>query len=145
VQRDVPKKWDRLSIGRSRVVRQLHHVALGARDPERVAAFYRDLLGLPEIARHHQSDGTLRSVWLDLGGPVLMIERTEEPARPVTGVGAGLFLLALALSPSESSACEQALGAVGVPVESRTEHTRYFRDPEGNRVAVSTHPIHRIE
>ena len=123
---------------------RLHHVALGARDVERLATFYRDLLGLPEIARHHQPDGTLRSVWLDLGGPVLMIERTEEPPRPVAGVVAGLFLLALALSPAECAACEQVLGAAGIPVESRTEHTWYFRDPEGNRVAVSTHPIRRI-
>lgn len=123
----------------------LHHVALGALDVERAAAFYRDLLGLPEVVRHHQPDGTLRSVWLDLGGPVLMIERTEEPPRPATGVGAGLFLLALALSPAECAACEQALAAAGVPVESRTAHTRYFRDPEGNRVAVSTHPLRGIQ
>ena len=49
-------------------------------DPGLVAAFYRDLLGLREIARHHEADGSLRSVWLDLGGPVLMVERGGEPA-----------------------------------------------------------------
>lgn len=124
---------------------RLHHVALGARDVDHVAAFYRDLLGLPEVVRQHQPDGTLRSVWLDLGGPVLMIERTEQQARPTAGVGAGLFLLALSLSPSESEACEQTLAAAGVPVESRTVHTRYFRDPEGNRVAVSSYPLDGID
>lgn len=123
----------------------LHHVALGARDVERVATFYRDLLGLPEVVRHHQPDGTLRSVWLDLGGPVLMIERTEEPPRPVAGVGAGLFLLALARTPEECEVCELALAAAGIRVESRTAHTRYFRDPEGNRVAVSAHPLRGIK
>jgi catechol 2,3-dioxygenase-like lactoylglutathione lyase family enzyme len=122
---------------------RLHHAALGARDVERVAAFYRDLLGLPELARHLGHDGSLRSVWLDLGGPVLMIERTEEPLRPVIGVGAGPFLLALALTPAECESCEGALASAGIPVESRTEHTRYFRDPEGNRVAVSFYPVRR--
>ncbi|HWR98923.1 MAG TPA: VOC family protein [Candidatus Methanoperedens sp.] len=127
------------------MVKRLHHIALGARDVERVAAFYRDLLGLPEVARHLAPDGSLRSVWLDLGGPVLMVERTGEPPRPVAGVGVGPFLLALALSPAECEACELTLAAAGVPVESRTEHTRYFRDPEGSRVAVSSYTLRHTE
>ena len=48
--------------------RALHHLALGARDVERVASFYLDLFGLPELARHHDAAGELRSVWLGLGG-----------------------------------------------------------------------------
>ena len=120
---------------------KLHHLALGARDIERIAAFYRDLLGLREVSQHHEPGGRLRSIWLDLGGPVLMIERTEEPARLVQGVGAGPFLLALAAAPSERSVLEKSLGASGFPVDSRTEHTIYLRDPEGNRVAISSYPL----
>ena len=123
---------------------RLHHVALGARDPGGLAAFYRDRLGLRELARHLEPDGSVRSVWLDLGGPVLMIERTGEPARHVAGVGAGPFLVALALSPGECDACERALASSGIPLESRTEHTRYFRDPEGNRFAVSSYRIETL-
>jgi glyoxylase I family protein len=123
---------------------RLHHVALGARDLESVAAFYRDLLGLREMGRHHEPGGGLRSVWLDLGGPVLMIERTGEPPRQVPGVGAGLFLLALADRPPGRSALERSLAMAGFPVELRTEHTIYFRDPEGNRVAVSDYPAHEV-
>ena len=118
--------------------RKLHHIALGARDPERVATFYRDLLGLREVRRHHETGGRLRSVWFDLGGAVLMIERTEEPARPVPGIGVGLFLLALAAEPAERVALEESLTASGIPIEDRTEHTIYFRDPEGNRAAISS-------
>ena len=121
--------------------RKLHHLALGARDVERVATFYRELLGLREVIRHLESSGRLRSVWLDLGGPVLMIERTEEPARQVQGVGAGPFLLALAAEPAERVALESSLAASGFPVESRTEHTIYVRDPEGNRVALSSYRL----
>ena len=120
---------------------KLHHLALGARDLERVAGFYRDLLGLREVNRHHEPGGTLRSIWLDLGGAVLMIEQTEEPARRVHGIGAGPFLLALAAAPSERSVLENSLEASGFPVDSRTEHTIYFRDPEGNRVALSSYPL----
>jgi len=123
---------------------KMHHLALGARDIERVAGFYRDLLGLREVCRHHEPGGALRSIWLDLGGPVLMIERTEEPARRVQGIGAGPFLLALAAAPSERSVLERSLGASGFPVDSRTEHTIYFRDPEGNRVAVSSCSLRKL-
>jgi len=120
---------------------KLHHLALGARDVERVASFYRDLLGLREVTRHHEPGGRLRSIWLDLGGPVLMVERTEEPARRVEGVGAGPFLLALTAEPEMRDALVRSLPAAGFPIESRTEHTLYFRDPEGNRVALSCHPL----
>jgi catechol 2,3-dioxygenase-like lactoylglutathione lyase family enzyme len=119
---------------------RLHHVALGASDPGLVAAFYRDRLGLREVARHHEPGGRLRSVWLDLGGPVLMIEATAEPPRPVRGVGAGPFLLALGCAPGERDALERSLAGAGVVVESRTAHTIYFRDPEGNRVGLSSYP-----
>lgn len=120
---------------------RLHHIALGARDPECVAAFYRDLLGLREVSRHCEPEGLLRSIWLDLGGPVLMIERTREPARLVRGVGAGPFLVALSVTARVRDESESALAAAGFPVESRTEHTIYFRDVEGNRVALSSYQV----
>lgn len=115
---------------------RLHHVALGAIDVERVASFYRDVLDLPETARHEDARG-LRSVWLSLGPSVLMIERTDEPLRRVQGVGAGPFLLAL----TAPSGAEAALARLGVVIESRSEYTLYFRDPEGNRVALSRYPL----
>ena len=120
---------------------KLHHIALGARDVERVAAFYRDRLGLHEVVRHHGPGGVLRSIWLDLGGAVLMIEHTEEQARWVEGVGAGPFLLALSIEPEQRAAVESSLAASGFPAEARTGQTIYFRDPEGNRVALSSHPL----
>jgi catechol 2,3-dioxygenase-like lactoylglutathione lyase family enzyme len=122
---------------------KLHHVALGARDPDLVAAFYRDRLGLREVARHHEPGGRLRSVWLDLGGPVLMIEAAGEPPRLVHDLGTcvGPFLLALGCPPGERDARERSLAASGILVESRTAHTIYFRDPEGNRVGLSSYPF----
>jgi len=120
---------------------KLHHVALGARDVEGVAAFYRDRLGLREVRRHHESDGQLRSVWLDLGGALLMIEFTDQPSRPVQGIGAGPFLIAVTVAAEKRAALASMLTAAGFPAESRSEHTLYFRDPEGNRVAISSFPL----
>jgi glyoxylase I family protein len=118
----------------------LHHVALGARDVATVAAFYRDLLGLGEIRRQAGERGSLRSIWLGIGDGILMIEQTNQPSRVVDGVGAGPFLIALRVSPSERGVLEAELASHGHPVESRTLYTSYFRDPEGNRVAVSHYP-----
>jgi glyoxylase I family protein len=119
---------------------RLHHLALGARDVERVAEFYRDVLALPELDRHFGMDGRLRSVWLDLGGAILMVEKTELEPRLPTQIGVGPFLLALRVTPQQRSAVEQALLEAGAPVEGRTTFTSYSRDPEGNRIAISHHP-----
>ena len=120
---------------------RLDHLAVTVSDMERSLRFYRDLLGLREVNRHHEPGGTLRSIWLDIGGAVLMIEQTEEPARRVQGVGAGPFLLALEADPPVRVALERSLALSGFPVEARTEHTVYLRDPEGNRVALSSYPL----
>jgi catechol 2,3-dioxygenase-like lactoylglutathione lyase family enzyme len=120
---------------------RLHHLALGARDVERLAAFYRDRLGLPEVGRHHEPDGKLRSVWLRLGEGVLMVEHVDGLPRQDEGLDCGIFLLALAFPPSGRAALEAELAGAGIRIEARTEHTAYFRDPEGNRVALSDHPL----
>ncbi len=123
--------------------RSLHHIALGARDVEAVAAFYREVFGLEEIARHDDDDdeaGELRSIWLDMKGPILMVERTVEDRGAVQGVGAGPFLLAFTVTPEERIAMEGRLGEHGGAIEDRTGFTSYARDPEGNRVAISHYP-----
>lgn len=121
----------------------LHHLALGARDPETVARFYRDVLGMREVARHHTDGGTLRSVWLSLGARgVLMVERIEGTlASESVTLRPGLFLLAVEVAADERSAWEHRLEAAGHPIEAGTDHTSYTRDPEGNRVALSSYPL----
>jgi glyoxylase I family protein len=128
-----------------KAVPALHHLALGARDVGRVAAFYRDLLGLAELRRQASEGGELRAIWLELGDAILMIEHTDEPPRCVDGVGAGPFLIALRVTPGERPAVEERLGRVGHAVESRTRHSSYVRDPEGNRVALSHYPEDPVE
>lgn len=122
---------------------RIHHVALGASDVARVAGFYASVFQLKEVTRHLDQEGHLRSIWLDLGGCVLMVEKTEQPERRVDGVGAGPFLLAFQVTRDERKAVEARLASASSPVESRSLHTSYARDPEGNRVAVSHYPLPR--
>ena len=121
----------------------LHHLALGTRRVELLARFYCDVLELREVQRHLHADGSLRSVWLDLGGALLMIELSAEPPRHVEGVGAGPFLIALAVSREEQPRFEQKLARAGMSIESRTDWSVYARDPDGNRVALSAYPLER--
>lgn len=119
---------------------KLHHIAVGSADVSRLAQFYRDVFGLVERARHLHPDGSVRSIWLDLGSTLLMIEHSQQAARPVDGVGAGPFLLAFRVSPAERERLELELGSRGQPIESRTTYTSYSRDLDGNRVAISHYP-----
>ena len=132
-------------LGSAPRVSLLHHLALGTRDVERLARFYRDVLGLREVTRLHHPDGALRSVWLDLGGSVLMIEPTDEAPRQVTGVAAGLFLIALRIAEVERQTFEDRLREAGCGVEGRSEWTSYARDPDGNRIALSAYPLPALE
>lgn len=120
--------------------RVLHHVAIGSPDVERLARFYIDVLNVREHSRHSDGNGNLRSIWLDVGSAVLMIERTSQRPRRVEGIGAGPFLLAFAIEPSERAALELALAEAGAPIQDRTRHTSYTRDPDGNRIAISHYP-----
>ena len=118
----------------------LHHLALGARDIGALAQFYLEYVGLEEHSRHFEAgEGSLRSVWLKLGGgAILMIEKTEEPARPpLDGRGAGLFLLALGSDEETLEKRCKALEANGFLHYDSTRYTRYFHDPEGNAFAFS--------
>jgi catechol 2,3-dioxygenase-like lactoylglutathione lyase family enzyme len=120
----------------------LHHLALGARDPDNLAAFYRDVLELAEVTRHYDGE-ELRSVWLSLGTGVLMIERIplDTPSQAPQGMAAGLFLLTIQIAEHDREAWVAKLDAAGAAIEAQTSYTSYARDPEGNRVAISFYPI----
>jgi catechol-2,3-dioxygenase len=98
-------------------------------DLQRLEAFYAGTLGLT-ILRRDESRG---SVWLDAGGAVLMLERASErePGPPA----GSQELLAFALDEPATRESWRAKLAV----EAETEHTLYFRDPDGRRVALSTY------
>jgi glyoxylase I family protein len=124
-------------------VQGFHHVALQALDLERTTAFYRDLLGFPELKRHLRPDGSLRSIWVGVpGGGFLAIEAAGIPptSEPFRHERPGLLLLAFRIPRASRECCLAALARAGVPLEHETRWSLYVRDPEGNRIALSHHP-----
>lgn len=120
-----------------------HHLAIQARDVEWVAEFYREVLGLPELARHHREDGSVRSIWLSVGGGdggFLAVEEAKPEAGGAEGDGLGFSLLALRIRKEDKLAILEELRRRGVPVERQSQWTAYFCDPEGNRIGLSHHP-----
>jgi catechol 2,3-dioxygenase-like lactoylglutathione lyase family enzyme len=109
---------------------RIHHIALRTLEVDRLVAFYGWLLGL-RVTRRDDARG---SVWLDARGTIVMIERAAagEPGIPP----ATMELVAFAVDDRE--AWRDRLTRARVHIESETDHTLYFRDPDGRRVAVST-------
>jgi catechol 2,3-dioxygenase-like lactoylglutathione lyase family enzyme len=114
---------------------RLHHLALRADDPDRTAAYYRAVLGLPERARQLDAEGALRAVWLEADGVVLMIER-RAPGEPLIPPGA-MELVAFTVPSDQLESWRARLA----PIEAETANTLYTRDPDGRRVAVSRYPF----
>ncbi len=106
----------------------IHHLAFRTADLARLERFYVDVLGLA-VARRSE-----RSVWLEAGGTILMLERAEadEPAVPPGTMELVAFVA--------SAAMKERLAAAGVPVEARTAYSLYFRDPDGRRLGISSYP-----
>ena len=123
-------------------VNGFHHAAIEARDVEKVATFFREVLGLPEVVRHHRPDGTLRSIWLaasthaEAGSPFIAVEASTHGMH----AGAGWFMVALGISAAERPRIHQTLLARGVTIEKETRWTIFVRDPEGNLVGLSHYP-----
>jgi catechol 2,3-dioxygenase-like lactoylglutathione lyase family enzyme len=114
---------------------RIHHIALRTTDTARLERFYAGVLGLRIVRR----DDARGSVWLAAGEAVIMLERAAgggggaDDGEP--GIPAGTKeLLAFAVD-------DLAPWRNRVDVEARTEHTLYFRDPDGRRVAVSAYRL----
>jgi glyoxylase I family protein len=130
--------------GRTSGAPSLHHIAVGTQHVEGLARFYCQLLATSELRRHLDDEGQVRSIWLDLSGTVLMIERVSAEAEargPVSGVGFGAFLLAFRATAGERIELEARAATLGALVESRSAHTSYLRDPDGNRIAISDYEV----
>lgn len=116
------------------MIQGIHHIALFARDLERVARFYESVLGLARETEHHHDDGRLRSIWLRAGDTRIMVEEAEAdgPSRPV-----GWQVVAFSIAAKDRQAAAARLSEAGHAVTHETEFTIYALDPEGNRVALS--------
>lgn len=113
----------------------VHHLALRVADCEAARAFYVGTLGLSEIRRSVQEDG-LQSIWLGLDDDaILMLERRLRGAGPTSGSGHVLVLAVEDLASWQARLAER-----GVPIDDRSAHTIYFRDPDGHRLGLTVFP-----
>lgn len=114
---------------------EIGHVSLVVRDLPRVASFYRDMIGLEEIAR----DGN--TLQLGVAGHVLIELRGAPGARQGTAREAGLFHTAFLL-PGRSDLAAWLLHAsdAGLELQGASDHlvseAIYLADPEGNGIEV---------
>jgi catechol 2,3-dioxygenase-like lactoylglutathione lyase family enzyme len=108
---------------------RIHHLALRVADLEASRKFYCGLLELPEMRRDSS-----RSIWIRAGDAVLMLERRLRGTGPDAGSGH-----VLALAAEDLAYWEERLTAAGIPIDDRTPHTLFVRDPDGHRVALSVY------
>lgn len=123
-------------------VEGVHHVALRCNDLAGCERFYGEVLGLPVLRRWPEEGGGDRSVWMSLGRGFLALERSTRPVEegPFEDAPAGWQVVALGISRSDRESWERRLAGAGVRLARRTPYSLFFRDPEGNRVALSHWP-----
>ena len=116
---------------------RVHHIAIQVADLERMATFYRDLLGLTPI-ESPRADAR----WFDASGTILMLERCDgSPSdEPFVTPRTGFHVVAFAIHASQRSGMADTFNRAGVHIERETAYSLFVRDPEGNRIALSHYP-----
>ncbi len=116
---------------------QLHHLALRTHDIPALLQFYQRWFQLPIVC-----DTRPRSVWLGLEHEAVLMIEAAAPEEPPVPVGS-YELMAFRVSSEERAALRAALVGEGL-LEGETEHTLYFRDPDGRRVGASSFPLEQL-
>jgi catechol 2,3-dioxygenase-like lactoylglutathione lyase family enzyme len=111
-------------------VRQIDHVSVLITDVERSRHFYRDLLGLKEIAKPRTFDFV--ALWFDLGNQQLHLLLKEQPDTKSPRH--------FALRVTDVQAAREYFRVRDVPIQETTlipSCDRFFlADPDGNRIEV---------
>ncbi|MHB8789999.1 MAG: VOC family protein [Desulfobulbaceae bacterium] len=123
-----------------------HHIALKVLDLAGSEQFYTRVLDLRVMQHQRDKNGSIRSVWFDLGGVILMLEHCEavtpegEKGAPLNPAPTGWHLLALTIAPESRAQWRERLRCAGVRITGETAFSIYFCDPENNRLALSHYP-----
>lgn len=107
----------------------IHHIAIGTPNPSLLADFYLKIPGSRKLKEFHYESGILRSVWIQFGSILLMLEDGENKSPR-----------ALVFSYQEMERSKWTQFLKQNEVESRTEYTIYFLDPDKNLLGVSSYP-----
>ena len=117
---------------------RIHHIAFRTDDVERLERFYVDIIGLSLLRRLRRAahDGGT-SVWLGIGDAILMLEHAS-PDEPRMRAGC-MEMIAFDIEKEARVGWLRRLSEAGVAIEAQTEHTLYFRDPDGRRIGISSY------
>lgn len=119
-------------------IKELGHVVLYVTDLEKVANFYRDILGFREISRHwplaaFSSGRTHHELLLiEVGG------HTASDSRPKPG----LYHIGLKIGETDAELknAHEELGRSGVEIVGSSDHhvthSLYIKDPDGNELEL---------
>jgi glyoxylase I family protein len=145
------------------MIRGIHHVAISTGDADRLAAFYRDLLGFDILLDHTWPPGTdvadritgldgssARQIMLRRGSAYLELFQyfapepvTGDSKRPVCDHG----ITHLCLQVDDLDAEYQRLSEEGMTFHSAPQdlggglRTTYGRDPDGNVIELHEFPV----
>lgn len=124
--------------------RRIDHIELLTSAPERMAAFYRDVLGFREASRARIADtplGPLELVYMELGGTTVEIMTYPKAAIPPASSERRLGYQLMALEVDDMDEALRLLKGKGIapswgPVK-RPDYARAeIRDPDGNGIEL---------
>jgi catechol 2,3-dioxygenase len=118
-------------------VRRVGHVVLKVRDLERSAAFYRDVIGLEEVARYQPAKMAFFSATGENHHDLAILEVGRDAMQPAR-TSVGLYHVALKIGDrlDDLRAAKTHLEAHGVQIlgtrDHRVSQSIYLNDPDGN-------------
>ena len=149
--------YDRLAAERARIraehlrerrppssARGLHHTALLCADVERTVRFYQDVLEFPltEIFENRDYRGSSH-FFFDIGNGNLLafFDLPGLDLGPYQEVLGGLHHMAISVDPDRWEHLKGNLDAAGVPYQTESGTSIYFRDPDGARLELIADPL----
>lgn len=119
---------------------QFHHHAILVSDLGRADAFYGGVLGLVVKKRWSDEAGQPRSIWYELGAETFVAVELALPLDSGAPPDFGHHCFALAIDVEDRGPWLTRLAAADVVIEKESGFSVYFRDPEGNQIALSHWP-----
>ncbi len=124
--------------------RGLHHMAVLCADVERTIRFYQEVLELPltDLFENRDYPGSTH-FFFDLGQGNLLafFDFPGLDLAPYAEVLGGLHHIAISVEPARWERLTRNLAAAGVPYQTESGTSVYFRDPDGTRVELIADPL----